>query len=201
MGYYNEDELYRYFDKAIRKASEKQLLALQNEIDYIYQTELKRIKEEIQVRKQLELAKKMRELRIRYQEAINTIGVGYDAKLINERREMSKAVFTAVATQIGDFVASPAYLDYLKHQIIDLKGLFKNEDVVFFVKEGDDVAIRFLESLPCASCTVETRASIHFGGFEMHVPKRKRIVDLTLDTAFQNQQTWFYHNAKLFIRT
>ncbi|MCF7932730.1 MAG: hypothetical protein K9K93_06135 [Acholeplasmataceae bacterium] len=201
MGYYNEDELYRYFDKAIRKASEKQLKALQDEIDYIYQREIKRIKEDIQIKKQLETAKRMRELRIKYQEAINQIGVGYDAKLINERLEMSKAVFDAVSKKVLDFVASKQYTDYLEARIKTLKGLFKDEDVIFYVKEGDQVAKDFLTALPCGTCTIKETNTIHFGGFEMHVPARRRTVDLTLDAAFEDQKTWFYHHSKLFIRT
>lgn len=201
MGYYNEDELYRFFDKAIRKASEKQLKALQDEIDYIYQRELKRIKEELRIRQELDTAKKMRDLRFKYQEAINQIGVGYDAKLINERLEMSKAVFQAVTKKLEAYVQTPAYLETLKKRIDELKGLFKNEDVIFYVKEGDQTAIDFLKSLPCASCTIKTSYSIRYGGFEMHIPERKRTVDLTLDAALEDQKSWFYHNSKLFIRT
>jgi vacuolar-type H+-ATPase subunit E/Vma4 len=201
MGYYNEDELYRYFDKAIRKASQKDLKKLQDEIDFIHQSALKRIKEEIRIRQSLETSRRLRELRVKYQEAINQIGIGYDAKLINERIEMSKAVFKAVADRIDLFAASEDYTGYLERRIGTLKGQYKEQDVTFRVKEGDTEAIRFLKTLPCGRCRIEETEDIRFGGFEMHIPALKQTVDMTLDAAFEEQKTWFYHNAKLFIRT
>lgn len=37
MAYYNEDQLRRYFEKAIKRESDEKVRKLQKEIDYLYQ--------------------------------------------------------------------------------------------------------------------------------------------------------------------
>jgi hypothetical protein len=47
MAYYNDDQLYRYFDKAIQRESKHKIEGLIKEIDYLYAKEIKKITNQI----------------------------------------------------------------------------------------------------------------------------------------------------------
>lgn len=137
MAYYNEDELYNYFEKAINEQAEKRLAELRKEIDYAYAKAMKRVREDLILEKNLELNKGLGELRSTYQNKINQIGVGYDEQLIKKRLEMSKVVFSEVIEKIKSFVKTKKYETYVKNKIDSVLKSVAKSDYVFKVSPKD----------------------------------------------------------------
>lgn len=200
MAYYNEDALYRYFDKAIKTESDKRIQALRKEIDYLYAKELKSITEELLLKKNLELNKELRQIQIDYQDQINKIGVGYDAKLIKERTFMSNIIFQEVLDKIQAFTSTKAYDQLMQKKLEEINSYLKDKKVIFRISEHDKRIVKTIESTVTTPYEIEKTTHIHLGGFEAFIVKDNVEIDETIDTKMKERKDWFYRNSKLFIR-
>ena len=200
LAYYNEDQLYRYFDKAIKKEAGKKIDQLRKEIDYLYAKEMKKIKEELLLKKNLEQSKALRELQVEYQDQINQIGVGFDEKLIKERTFMVNFIYQSVLIKLGDFIQTKDYDQLMIKKIEDINQFVKNKKVIFNISVNDERISKVIEKTMTSSYEIKVSQHIHLGGFLAEVPSDKVEIDETLDTKFNERKAWFYKNSKLFIR-
>ncbi len=200
MAYYNEDQLYRYFDKAISNESKKRIKDLETEIDYSYAKQMKKIKENLKIKKDLELNQALRTLKLEYHDKINKIGVGYDAKLIKEREKMTSLIFKEVIKELKAFVKSKEYQTKMKEKLVELnKYLGKNEVIIQIANHDTNLSQIIKESLKVAY-KIEKTETINFGGFIACVKKKKIEIDETIDSKLAENKQWFFKNAKLFIK-
>ena len=200
LAYYNDDQLYRYFDKAIKKEAGKKIDQLRKEIDYLYAKEMKKIKEELLLKKNLEQSKALRELQVEYQDQINQIGVGFDEKLIKERTFMVNFIYQSVLIKLGDFIQTKDYDQLMIKKIEDINQFVKNKKVIFNISVNDERISKVIEKTMTSSYEIKVSQHIHLGGFLAEVPSDKVEIDETLDTKFNERKAWFYKNSKLFIR-
>ena len=200
MAYYNEDALYRYFDKAIKAEANKRISALRKEIDYLYAKEMKTITEELTLKKNLELNKSLREMQIDYQDQINKIGVGYDAKLIKERTFMTNIIFQEVLDKIQNFIKSDAYNHLMKEKLEAIHDFVINKKIIFKVAENDKRLVKVIQQTITSDYEIEKTTHIHLGGFEAFIVKDGVEIDETIDTKLKERKDWFFKNSKLFIR-
>lgn len=201
MAYYNEDQLYRYFDKAIKQEAGKKIDQLRKEIDYIYAKEMKKVKEDLELKKNLQLNKDLRELQIEYQDQINQIGVGFDEKLINERTFMVNIIFQGVLVKLGDFIQTKDYDKLLKEKLEKINQFVKNKKVIFNISENDERITDVIKSVMTSSYEIKVSYEIHLGGFLAEIPSDKIEIDETIDTKLKERKAWFYKNSKLFIKS
>lgn len=200
MAYYNEDQLYRYFDKAIKRESEKKIEELHKEINYLYAKEMKKITEELSIKKELELNKAMKELQKDYQDKLNKISVGYDEKLIKERTFMTNIVFHAVLDQIYQFITSKDYEKLMEEKLVKINELAHSKHVIFTISDRDSHLPQLIKEHVSSSYKIIKSPNLHLGGFEATIEKEGIVIDETIDSKFAEQKQWFYKNSKLFIR-
>ena len=136
MAYYNDDELYRYFEKSIKEQSELRLSDLRREIDYQYQRAMKRLKEDLSLQQTVDYNRGLREIRVGYQNQINQIGVNYDEELIKKRLEMSDHVFLGVISKIKAFIKTKAYETYIKEKIEDTLNNVQKTSYIFKIAQS-----------------------------------------------------------------
>jgi vacuolar-type H+-ATPase subunit E/Vma4 len=201
LAYYNEDQLYRYFEKAINKEANVKLSALRKEIDYLYAKDMKKIKDNLMVKKNLQLNKDLRELQIEYQDQINKIGVGFDGKLIKERTFMINMVFQSVLLELGDFIQTKDYDDLMRTKIKAINDYVKNKKVIFNISEIDQRITDIIKKTMTSSYEIKISHDIRIGGFIVEIPSDKVEIDETIDAKLKERKEWFFKNSKLFIRT
>ncbi len=201
MAYYNEDQLYRYFDKAIQRESQKRMEELKKETDYLYAKEMKRITEELQLKKDIKLSKELRDLQLTYQDKINQIGIGYDAKLIKERTFMTNIVFHNVLDRIFQFITSPAYETLMTEKLNALNIKYPNTKSIITISDHDSHLVKIIGETITSPHEIIKSPNIHLGGFEFLLDNEGVEIDETIDTKLASQREWFYRNSKLFIRT
>lgn len=201
MAYYNEDQLHRYFEKAIKRESESKIHKLQKEIDYIYSREIKKIMEQIDIKRQVQLAKELKEVQINYQEEHNQIGTGYDEKLILKRSEMTSSVFQAVEEKIITFVQSDAYDVWFKKRLENYEKKVNGYHVILHISIHDIVAEKLIKTIyKDISYEIEHDKGIQLGGFILTISNMNIEIDETLDARLREQKEWFLNHSKLFIR-
>ncbi len=201
MAYYNEDQLRRYFEKAIQKESETQIKKLEKEIDYLYHREVKKVSDDINIKKQVQMAKELKDVQIEYQEELNQIGLGYNERLIQERNAMAADIFKQIETKIKSFVDSKAYASWVKGRIAENLTSINGYEVSFSCAEGDQVVLALLkESIPAKQLSITESKSITFGGFILSIKDKHMEIDETLDAKYHEQKEWFLSHSKLFIR-
>ncbi len=201
MAYYNEDQLYRYFDKAIKQEANKKINQLRKEIDYLYAKEMKKIKEDLELKRNLQLNKDLRDLQIEYQDQINQIGVGFDEKLIKERTFMVNIIFQSVLLELGDFIQTEAYDKWLVEKLEKINKFVKNKKVVFNISENDERISDMIKKIITSSYDIQISHDIHLGGFLAEIQSDKIEIDETIDSKLNERKAWFFKNSKLFIRT
>ncbi|PKK96484.1 MAG: hypothetical protein CVV58_06110 [Tenericutes bacterium HGW-Tenericutes-3] len=200
MAYYNEDQLYRYFDKAIQRESKQKIEALQKEFDYLYAKEMKKITEDLTMKKNLELNKALKELQLEYQDKINKIGVGYDEKLIKERTFMTNIVFHSVLDKIYQFITSKKYEDLMKEKLEKVNQIAKEKHIQFTISDRDTHLPGLIKEVIKGKSDIILSPNLHLGGFEATIEKDGIVIDETIDSKLAEQKEWFYKNSKLFIR-
>ncbi len=200
MTYYNEDQLYRYFEKAIERESKKRAEKLQKEINYLYHKEMKKITEDLSMKKTLELNKKLKEVQIEYQEQLNQIGMGYDEQLIKERTRLSSSVFDQVIQKINEYTNSKPYIDQMIEKLQKITKAYPKDHLVLYLGSQDEKLAKALEKEIKDTDTIEKTHEIKLGGFRILIEKMQIEIDETIDQKFVEQQTWFYQHSKLFIR-
>ncbi len=201
MAYYNEDQLRRYFEKAIKRESDEKVRKLQKEIDYLYQKEIKKINEEIEIKKQVQMAKELREVQINYQEELNQIGTGYDEKLILKRSEMTQEIFHEIEKKIESFAQTEVYNEWLKKRLNTYSKKVNGHDFEVRIAFKDQVAEKQIQdSFNKQSFQLIKDKDIRFGGFILTIPKINIELNETLDAQLNEQKEWFLNHSKLFIR-
>ncbi len=201
MAYYNEDQLRRYFEKAIQKESDAQIKKLEKEIDYLYHREVKKVSDDINIKKQVQMAKELKDVQIEYQEELNQIGLGYNERLIQQRNEMAAEIFKQIEAKIKAFVESKAYASWVKGRIAANLTTINGYEVSFSCAEGDQVVLALLkESIPAKQLSVTESKAIAFGGFVLSIKEKHMEIDETLDAKYHEQKEWFLSHSKLFIR-
>ncbi|MBN2268049.1 MAG: V-type ATP synthase subunit E family protein [Acholeplasmataceae bacterium] len=201
MAYYNEDQLRRYFDKAISRESEEQIHKLQKEIEYLYNREVKKITEEIDVKRQFQMAKELKEVQIHYQEELNLIGSGYDEKLIVKRQDMVKVIFESIKDKLKSYAKTADYETWFMNHLNQYDKYLKNEKFQLIISSDDTFAEKQINQvLKSYKFELIKQKSIQFGGFILVLPDKNIEIDETLDARLNEQKEWFLNHSKLFIR-
>ncbi len=200
MAFYNEDQLYRYFEKAIQRDSQKKIEALHKEIDYLYAKEMKKATEELTLKKDLELNRVLKGLQVIYQDKLNKISVGYDEKLIKERTFMTNIVFHSVLDKIYRFITSKDYEKLMEEKLKKINEISKSKHVIFTISDRDSHLPKLIEDNVSSSYAIIKSPNLHLGGFEATIEKECIVIDETIDSKLAEQKDWFYKNSKLFIR-
>lgn len=198
MSYYNEDQLRKYFEKAIQRESAKRIETLKKEIDYAYQKEMSKVVSDLDMKKKLELNKLMRDVHADYQDRLNQIGAGYDEMLIKERSVMINQVFDKVYKKIHKYVSTEAYIEQMSKQLEQVKS-FMNMPSIDVVISTKDIALQQAFA-PVQGIHILKSDEVQIGGFKAISIEKNIVVDETLDSKLTNQRDWFYQNAKLFIK-
>ncbi len=200
MAYYNEEQLYRYFDKTIKREVEKKIKELTDEIEYLHAKDMKKITEDLEQKRDSELNKKLRELHLSYQDKINQIGIDYDAKLLKERTFMTNIVFNAVLDQIYQFITSSGYEDLMTKKLSEIAKKYPNQSCVITISDRDTHLPKIIEEVMKSRAKIIESPDLHLGGFEFLLQDEGIEIDETIDTKLIAQKEWFYKNSKLFIR-
>ena len=200
MAYYNEDQLKRYFEKAIQRESDKQIEKLRKEINAIYSREIKKVKEDLAIKKQVQLSKAIRDVQVDYQDKINKIGVGYDEKLIKKRTEMTDYVFNHVEKKLVDFIQKPEYEELMASKIKEMKSSIGDKKVSFQIGLEDQKLEKLIQKEYGVKSIIERTEDIRLGGFQALLIDDEIEIDETIDSKLSERKEWFYMNSKLFIR-
>jgi len=200
MAYYNEDQLYRLFDKAISAKAQERKEKLRSEIGYAYAKQMKKVRADISLDSTLEYNRGLRELRLNYQDRINKIGVGYDEALIKERNRMIDYVFNGVNEKLQSFIKSSKYKTYIESKIKNVNKVIGKSNSIFKIASHDQMIKDILKQNVQAKHTIEIDPNIKFGGFIVVLPKENLEINQTIDVNLESQKKWFYKNSKLFIR-
>ncbi|MFA6801307.1 MAG: hypothetical protein WCR19_04300 [Acholeplasmataceae bacterium] len=199
MAYYNEDELYRYFEKSIKDQSTVRLNDLRREIDYAYAKAMKRLKEDLALQQNADYSRELKEIRVEYQNQINQIGVEYDEDLIKKRIAMSEHIFSGVKDKLKAFVKTKAYETYVEFKISNVLDNIDKTDFIFKIAPTDLLIRKMIKKLD-VSFKIEEDPTIEYGGFILYLPKKHIEINETLDLKLEEQRDWFYRHSKLFIR-
>lgn len=200
MAYYNEDQLYRLFDKAINAQANERIEKLKNDIGFAYAKQMKKVRADITLNANLALNKGLRELSIEYQDSINKIGVGYDETLIKKRQEMTDYVFDGVYKKLDAFMNSSQYETLIEIKIQDVKKVIEQDGCIFKVAKHDQKIKSIIASLVTHKHQIDIDPNIRFGGFIVCIPNQNLEINQTIDMTLESQKKWFYKHSKLFIR-
>jgi hypothetical protein len=200
MNYYNEDQLFKYFEKSIKKECVFDIESLKKQINKIKDTQMKQIRSELNLKKNVETSKAINDLYSFYEEQINSIGIGYDEVLINLRNTKIEDMFLEIKKDLSSFVESPLYqeyivkkLNYIKDNYKEIKGKVKVE-----VSLKDNINDSILSVFKDAK--IEKNNNIQYGGFILSSPNISFEFDETFDTKLESEVNKFIEESRIFIK-
>ncbi|MDR2822466.1 MAG: hypothetical protein LBV58_02810 [Acholeplasmatales bacterium] len=197
MPYYNDDELYKYFSKAIKQYAIKEIRNIKNEINEIKTKETKNISDDILAKKELMLINSEKEIRISYQEELNHIGASLDFSLMKERDEMVSSIFNEVIQKLNSFRKTKKYEEYFFKKLKEIVSSNRLTDGTILIEEKDSNLIKSINDLyPKFKVLIgnETR----YGGFILK--SGSLLFDESFDERIRNEEANFVDNSKLFIK-
>lgn len=112
--------------------------------------------------------------------------------LLAHRESLVAELFASVRERLTAYTASDAYPDYLR-------GLLRGESLsgaVIRLCERDMAHRAYLQSL-AGGCEIAADPAISLGGLAIYYPQEQKIIDKTLDTAFDEQRRAFCNTAAL----
>lgn len=201
MAYYNDDQLLKYFENAMKNAANKQIKALQDEIKKIYTKEITKVMDSLNIKHGLEKSRALREVNTHYQEKINHIGLTYDKELIDERQKLTHTIFSEVTSKLKSYIKTKDYSIKMLEKISKTKALHPKSPMTLYIGLDDEPLFKALQSKLEIYDQLLTHPDIKLGGFIALFKDQKIEYDHSFDTTLKEQMLWFSQEAKLFVRS
>jgi V/A-type H+-transporting ATPase subunit E len=120
-------------------------------------------------------------------------------ELLTRRQEISSDVFARAAAALKDITASAQYDSFLAKSVKEAAPLFDAEDVVIFMKPGDESHQAAVQTAFGKKCTFAQDNTIHLGGLRVQSKKLGLTADQTLDALLEDQRDWFETHSGLAV--
>jgi vacuolar-type H+-ATPase subunit E/Vma4 len=199
MAYYNNDQLLKYFEKNMQQVANKQIESLQLEIQKLYQKEMMKVTEDLQIKHTLEKNRLLKALNVSHQEKINHLGIEYDETLMTLRQNMVAEIFETVTKQLLDYIQSDAYIPAMKHKFDPYAKTHELKQLTVHIKGSDQQLGQFFQSeYPIVK--VFSHPNIVIGGFLLTIDDASVEYDHTYDALLKSQKEMFLEASKLFVR-
>lgn len=119
-----------------------------------------------------------------------------DRKVLLHRNTLVDGLFGEIRTELESFTASDGYVKYLA----DCAKRADEEEklsgsVIAYVKSRDTEAAA--KALSAYSVKIETDRSIEIGGIIFKYTEKGKYIDLTIDTAFENERSEFSAKSEM----
>ena len=199
MAYYNNDQLLKYFEKNMQQVANKQIESLQLEIQKLYQKEMMKVTEDLQIKHTLEKNRLLKALNVSHQEKINHLGIEYDETLMTLRQNMVAEIFETVKKQLLDYIQSDAYIPAMKHKFDPYAKTHELKQLTVHIKGSDQQLGQFFQS-EYPTVKVFTHPNIVIGGFLLTIDDASVEYDHTYDALLKSQKEMFLEASKLFVR-
>lgn len=200
MAYYNEDQLLKYFELAMKDVSNKEKKALEDDIKRVYSLEMSKVMDVLTVKHNLEQSRALREVQVFYQEKINLIGQSYDKQLMDARQSLMSTIFDEVTSKLKHYMMTQDYAVTMFKKIQSLKKEHASK-VTIYVNTHDQILFNYLNEHLDSHDSVLAHPDFTLGGFIALFKDKRFEYDHTFDTLLNEQKRWFTHEAKLFIRS
>lgn len=200
MGYFNEDQLQKYLEKSINQKADEKIAQLRKEIDQIYNKGMKKIKEDVQIKKQLEMSRALKDVQVEYQDKINSIGFRYDESLIVERKKMVDSIFEEATSKLLIFTKTKSYENLMLSKLQASTTSYEELALIFHIKSSDKILEELITRRYKTNGKIVYSNEIKIGGYILTIADKKLEFDETIDQKLNDRMTWFYENSNLYIR-
>lgn len=193
------EELIAYFQSEIRGVSDKEIEALENEIEEIRAHALQEIEAKAKAETNVLYEQELYEMDSDHAIALSHLNDENNRKLMMERESLVKQVFEDVKIKIETFTKSDAYVKLMKDKLSALKT--KNlTPAIISVREKDKALLPELIKTYELTCEGIVSKDIELGGFQLQCTSRGVNVDESFDDAIEESKQWFYDTSGLTIR-
>jgi vacuolar-type H+-ATPase subunit E/Vma4 len=199
MAYYNNDQLLKYFEKNMQHVANNQIESLKLEIQKLYQKEMMKVTEDLQIKHTLEKNRLLKALNVSHQEKINHLGIEYDETLMTLRQNMVAEIFETVTKQLLDYIQSDAYFPAMKHKFDPYAKTYELKQLTVHIKGSDQLLGQFFQS-EYPTLKVFSHPNIVIGGFLLTIDDASVEYDHTYDALLKSQKEMFLETSKLFVR-
>lgn len=200
MEYQSNDQLFQYFQKEIKEASEKRMEELKEEIESIKTVELKKIDDELKDSFNHDLELQVKELKTDHSYEMNKLMSENAKELMNKRQELFVSIFEEVKSKLLKYIKTKDYLAAMTKKVDEINKLFVKDGIVFTVMKNDEVVKDAIARSFKGKYKIETSDQIQIGGFLAACLAKGIELDQTLDTLLEAKKQWFYEKSNLYIK-
>lgn len=192
-------ELQTVFENEISTVSNKEIAAIEREIDDMKTRTFNEFESAAKQKADLYYEQEISEIDGEHAIALSHLNDDNTRKLMQERDQMVKTVFEEAKKQVIAFTKDAAYKDKLISKLKNLKDK-QFTPAKLFVSPADEKLLKDLLKAYELECEGSIDESIQLGGFRLECPQKGVIVDETFDRAMIDSKQWFLQNSGLTIR-
>lgn len=185
------------FLRAIERYAEAQRSQIESEAENFRKQEMNKAEEEGLREAYVLIQREMTEIRTGIAADLSRAETASRKKIFIRRKEIEDSVFEKVSNMLLDYTKTKDYITSMVRSADKAAKLLDSEDIIVFVKKGDDKLAEALKKSFGSLCDIRTGNDIMLGGFLAQSRSKGILIDETLDSRLDAQREWFCENSGL----
>ncbi len=198
MKYNTLEELESYFKQEIQQVSQKEIDAIEQDMEKIRKRIMAEMEETAAQHAQIIIDQETKEMTTDYSVAVSRLADENNRKLVKKRLELTESLIGEVVEKLESFTKTEAYKEMIINKVKVLSEKYAHDGILSVSPKDKEILDELISS--CGGhVTGKVDPEIVFGGFTIHFHEESIIIDETFDTILKDQKERFYSNSNLII--
>lgn len=198
MKYNTLEELESYFKREIQQVSQKEIDAIEKDMEKIRKRIMGEMEETARQHAQIIIDQETKENTTDYSVAVSRLADDNNRKLVKKRLELTESLIGEVIEKLKLFTKTEAYKEMIIDKVKVLSEKHAHNGVLSVSPKDQEILDELVSSFE-GHVTGKVDSEILYGGFTLHFHEENIIIDETFDTILKDQKERFYSNSNLII--
>ncbi len=177
------------FRKEIEKCAEKEAALLMETAEKEAQSKLSALEKELEAKRSGDILKLTEDFRSKERKRVSEVCFSEGRRVLLHRNKLVENFFAEIEKKLYDCVETAEYDKYLSTCVKKAESIASLENAVVLCREKDTNSVN--KALSAVNCSLEADNSIKIGGIIVKYPSTGVLIDLTLDSAIEEEKEKF----------
>ncbi len=177
------------FRKEIEKCAQKEAAVLMETAEKEAQSKLSALERELEAKRSGDILKLTEDFRSKERKRVSEVCFSEGKRVLLHRNRLVEDFFDGIEKKLYSCLETPVYDEYLSACVKKAEKEASLENAVVLCREKDTNVVN--KALSAVNCSLEADNSIKIGGIIVKYPSTGVLIDLTLDTALEEEKERF----------
>ncbi|WP_035375821.1 V-type ATP synthase subunit E family protein [Haploplasma axanthum] len=188
MDHFNEESLYKYFEKTIKSESVEIIQEIEKELVVMREKALKNVSDELEKSKEINLEAKKKLLYQKHQKNLSDLKHKYDLELMRIRNGLVNELINELKKKLIEYTKTDEYVSKMS----DIIEKYRSDIDYIEISKTDSLNKKIKD------IKIQTNDEI-IGGVNIVLKKSSFQIDTTFNSKIEDAKKWFHQNSKLFV--